>query len=217
MHAPLSTYLSSQRTRARVSYTLSESRDPPLVEIDPVESGAAEDAFWHLGRSLLLCSAPFGSIRERWGSRQRHLHRRIRWVVGVEYRTTVEQLKYIRDEIEAWLIRDARFATPPEAPLFVRIDTFNASSIDFLIYAFTRTTNWGEWLEIKEEFAFAIMQIIERAGTGFAFPSQTVYLRQEDPPEIMAPPVRSNFASPGQSVLPDAAGTRGFGESDGGG
>jgi MscS family membrane protein len=144
-------------------------------------------------------------------------HRRIRWVVGVEYRTTVEQLKYIRDEIEAWLIRDARFATPPEAPLFVRIDTFNASSIDFLIYAFTRTTNWGEWLAIKEEFAFAIMQIIERAGTGFAFPSQTVYLRQEDPPEIMAPPVRSNFASPGQSVLPDAAGTRGFGESDGGG
>ena len=43
-------------------------------------------------------------------------HRRIRWVVGVEYRTTVDQLKYIRDEIEAWLVNDPRFATPPEAP-----------------------------------------------------------------------------------------------------
>lgn len=32
------------------------------------------------------------------------------------------------------------------------------------------------------------MQIIERAGTGFAFPSRTIYLQQADPPEIMAPP-----------------------------
>ncbi|MEL6258037.1 MAG: mechanosensitive ion channel family protein, partial [Pseudomonadota bacterium] len=75
----------------------------------------------------------------------RMTHRRIRWVVGVEYRTTVPQLKYIRDEIEAWLWNDPRFANPPETALFVRIDSFNDSSIDFLIYCFTKTTNWGEW------------------------------------------------------------------------
>lgn len=141
-------------------------------------------------------------------------HRRIRWVVGVEYRTSVDQLKYIRDEIEAWLIGDTRFAKPPEAALFVRIDTFNASSIDFLIYVFTRTTNWGEWLAIKEEFAFAIMQIIERSGTAFAFPSQTVYLQQTDPPEIMAPPARSQGA---RSGLEGADRTKGYGETDGAG
>lgn len=144
-------------------------------------------------------------------------HRRIRWVVGVEYRTTVEQLKYIRAEIEAWLVNDARFATPPEAPLFVRIDTFNASSIDFLIYAFTRTTNWGEWLAIKEEFAFAIMQIIERSGTTFAFPSQTIYMQQVDPPEIMAPPPKSEAARTAQHELAGVERTKGFGESDGAG
>ena len=142
-------------------------------------------------------------------------HRRIRWVVGVEYRTTVDQLKYIREEIEAWLVKDTRFATPPEAPLFVRIDTFNASSLDFLIYAFTRTTNWGEWLAIKEEFAFAIMQVIERSGTTFAFPSQTVYLQHIDPPEIMAPPPRSETAANVQAELASAGRTKGFGESDG--
>ena len=121
----------------------------------------------------------------------RMTHRRIKWVVGVEYRTTVDQLKYIRDEIEAWLWEDERFANPPDAALFVRIDSFNASSIDFLIYCFTNTRNWGEWLKIKEEFAVAIMEIIERAGTGFAFPSRTLYMQQQDPPEIMAPPARS--------------------------
>lgn len=118
----------------------------------------------------------------------RMTHRRIKWAVGVEYSTTVDQLRYIRDEIEAWLMNDDRIAKPPEVSLFVRVDAFNDSSIDFLIYTFTNTTNWGEWLAIKEEFALAVMQIIERAGTGFAFPSRTIYLQQADPPEIMAPP-----------------------------
>ena len=76
----------------------------------------------------------------------RMTHRRIKWAVGVEYRTTVDQLKYIRDEIEAYLWANPAFAKPPAASLFVRVDNFNASSIDFLIYTFTNTTNWGEWL-----------------------------------------------------------------------
>lgn len=118
----------------------------------------------------------------------RMTHRRIKWAVGVEYRTTVEQLKYIRDEIEAYLWDNPAFAKPPAAALFVRVDTFNSSSIDFLIYTFTNTTNWGDWLALKEEFALEIMNIIERAGTGFAFPSRTLYMQQQDPPEIMSPP-----------------------------
>ncbi len=118
----------------------------------------------------------------------RMTHRRIKWVVGVEYRTTVEQLKFIRDEIEAFLWDSPEFAKPPATALFVRVDTFNASSIDFLIYTFTNTTNWGEWLALKEKLALEIMDIIERAGTGFAFPSRTVYMQQQDPPEIMSPP-----------------------------
>ena len=118
----------------------------------------------------------------------RMTHRRIMWAVGVEYSTSVEQLKAIRQDIEDWLIQDDRFAKPPEVSLFVRVDKFNASSIDFLIYTFTRTTIWGEWLKAKEDFAYAIMDIIARNGASFAFPSQTIYMNQPDPPEIMAPP-----------------------------
>ncbi|MEL7230892.1 MAG: mechanosensitive ion channel family protein [Pseudomonadota bacterium] len=121
----------------------------------------------------------------------RMTHRRIKWVIGVEYRTTLEQLRYIRDEIEALIWNDERFARPPEAALFVRINAFNDSSIDFLIYCFTHTTNWSEWLAIKEELATNIYEIVERAGTGFAFPSRTLYMQQQDAPEIITPPVRS--------------------------
>jgi MscS family membrane protein len=144
----------------------------------------------------------------------RMTHRRIKWVIGVEYRTTVDQLKYIRDEIEAWLWNDTRFAKPPEAALFVRIDNFNASSIDYLIYAFTHTKDWGEWLAIKEEFAVAVMDIIEKAGTSFAFPSQTIYMQETDPPEIMAPPARSEGVERARGMIEDAKRRRGIGEAD---
>lgn len=146
----------------------------------------------------------------------RMTHRRIKWAVGVEYRTTVEQLKYIRDEIEAYLWARPEFAKPPATALFVRVDAFNASSIDFLIYTFTNTTNWGEWLKLKEELALEIMDIIEKAGTGFAFPSRTLYMQQQDPPEIMSPPELSPRVEQARLEKLAHAKASGAGDDDGG-
>jgi MscS family membrane protein len=103
-------------------------------------------------------------------------HRRIYWKIGVEYRTSADQLRQIRDGIEAYILGSDEFAHPPEVSTFVRIDAFNESSIDIMIYCFTRTTDWGEWLEIKERFAYKITEIVEAAGTGFAFPSRSIYI-----------------------------------------
>lgn len=121
-------------------------------------------------------------------------HRRIYWMIGVEYRTTVDQLRQVRDEIEAYVLGNDDFAKPPEVPTFVRIDRFSDSSIDIMLYCFTKTTNWGEWLAIKETLALEIKNIVERAGTGFAFPSQSVYVESlpadpaGDQPEAFVPP-----------------------------
>jgi len=103
-------------------------------------------------------------------------HRRIYWTIGVEYRSSADQLREIRDGIEAYILGSDEFAHPPEVSTFVRIDAFNESSIDIMIYCFTRTTDWGEWLEIKERFAYKIKEIVEAAGTGFAFPSRSIYI-----------------------------------------
>ena len=103
-------------------------------------------------------------------------HRRIYWKIGVEYRTTAAQLREIREAIEAYILAAKEFAHPPEVPTFVRIDAFNESSIDIMVYCFTRTTVWGEWLKIKEELALKIKDIVEGAGTGFAFPSRSIYV-----------------------------------------
>ena len=121
-------------------------------------------------------------------------HRRIYWKIGVEYRTSVDQLREIRDRIEAYIVESAEFASPEDVATFVRIDSFNASSIDIMLYCFTRTTVWGEWLEIKEQLAYRIKEIVEEAGSGFAFPSQSVYIESipSERPEIFVPPTVQN-------------------------
>lgn len=117
-------------------------------------------------------------------------YRRISWKIGLEYRTTIDQLRIIRDQIEEYLTKSDAFVQPPSASLFVRIDSFNASSIDIMLYTFTKTRVWGEWLEHKERLAYRVKEIVEGAGANFAFPSQSVYVEQlpHDMPEPFVPP-----------------------------
>lgn len=117
-------------------------------------------------------------------------HRRIYWKIGVEYSTSVDQLRQIRDQIETFVVESDDYADPGQVATFVRIDSFSDSSIDIMLYCFTITTNWGKWLEIKEQLAYRIKEIIEGAGSGFAFPSQSLYVESlpGDGPEIFIPP-----------------------------
>lgn len=107
-------------------------------------------------------------------------YRRIYWTIGVEYKTSVDQLRQIRDQIEDYLIQNSDFVDPPEVSQFVRIDRFNDSSIDIMIYCFTKTTDWGEWLRLKEAFAYQIKQIVADAGSDFAYPTQSLYVHMPD-------------------------------------
>jgi MscS family membrane protein len=116
--------------------------------------------------------------------------RRIYWVIGVEYRTTIEQLRKIRDGIEEYILKSKDFAHPPDVPTFVRIDKFADSSIDIMVYCFTKTTVWAEWLELKEQLAYHIKQTVEGVGTSFAFPSRSIYMEKttSEQPEVFIPP-----------------------------
>lgn len=120
----------------------------------------------------------------------RMTNRRIYWMIGVTYDTTAEQLKEIRDGIMGYIQEHDDFEKKEGLATFVRVDSFNASSIDIMVYCFTKTTVWGEWLEAKENFAFAIKEIVEGAGTSFAFPSQSLYVESwpGDSAEIFNPP-----------------------------
>jgi len=125
-------------------------------------------------------------------------HRRIYWKIGVLYDTTADQLREIRDGIEAYILGDEAFAKPEDVATFVRIDSFNDSSIDIMVYCFTKTTVWGEWLEVKEQLAYRIKEIVEGAGSAFAFPSRSLYLEAvpADAPEEFSPPANGPDTKP---------------------
>ena len=121
-------------------------------------------------------------------------HRRIYWMIGLEYRSSAEQLAAVCNGIRDYISTHKDYAQPPEVAQFVRVDSFGPSSIDVMLYCFTKTTNWGEWLEVKEALAFKVKEIVEEAGTSFAFPSQSIYVETMpvlDAPESFTPPTKS--------------------------
>ncbi len=106
---------------------------------------------------------------------RRH-HRRIRWLIGLEYKTTIDQLKNIRDDINNLINKNDNFAKNENAGFYVRIDSFSSSSIDMLVQAFTVTNDWAQYLQIKEDLAVQIINIVEKNRAAFAFPSQSLYV-----------------------------------------
>ncbi len=106
------------------------------------------------------------------------MYRRIEWVLHLEYRTSVDQLRYIVKKIKKYLYENSDFVKPPEAILQVKLDDFGDSSINLLIYCFTNTNVWAEWLKIKEELLLKIKEIVEESGAVFAFPSSSLYIEK---------------------------------------
>ena len=101
----------------------------------------------------------------------------ISWVITLQYNTTVDQLKKIRDEIEKYVTthKDYKISLGHA----VRVDKFSDSSIDMYIRCFTVTDDWDEWLAVKERLAIEIKQIVEKNNASFAFPSQSIYVEKK--------------------------------------
>jgi MscS family membrane protein len=62
----------------------------------------------------------------------------------------------------------------------VFVDRYNDFSIDILIYCFTRTVNWAEWLAVKEDVIYKIAEILKNNHLEFAYPTQVRIHRQEN-------------------------------------
>jgi len=100
--------------------------------------------------------------------------RRIKMHIGLTYGTTSEQIVQIKHDIEQ-MLRSHEGISQKDS-LMVYFDSFGDSSLNIFIYTFTATANWAKYLEIREDIHIKIMQIVEANGSGFAFPSQSIYV-----------------------------------------
>jgi MscS family membrane protein len=100
--------------------------------------------------------------------------------LGLRYETTPDQMRFVLVEVRRLLYAHPKVDPDPARVRFVG---FGAYSLDVDLFAYVRASDFSEYLEVTEDLNLRIMDIVERSGTGFAFPSSTTYLARDDGPD----------------------------------
>lgn len=103
--------------------------------------------------------------------------RRARFYIGLTYDTSIEQMKKVVKEIETLINQHP--GTDQEGR--VKFQEFGASSLDIMVLYYVNSTKWDDFIDVKEDINFKIMEIVEKNNCEFAFPSTTVYLQKNEP------------------------------------
>lgn len=102
---------------------------------------------------------------------------RLATTLGLRYETTPDQLRHVLVGLRKVLIAHPLVANDPAR---VRFSGFGASSLDVEIFAFVTTSDFNEFCAVREDIYLRFMDVVSASGTGFAFPSQTVYMGRDD-------------------------------------
>jgi len=99
--------------------------------------------------------------------------RRIKMTVGLTYDTNSTQMQNILNQIRQMLKDDPDINNKT---ILINFTDFQDSALGVFCYFFTNTTNWQEYLIVRERMNLNIMKIVEDNKASFAFPSQSVYI-----------------------------------------
>ena len=102
----------------------------------------------------------------------RMYNRRIKVEIGLRYED-LGRIELITDQVRAMLKEHP--AIDQQQSVMANFDQWGDSSIGFLVYCFTKSTVWAEWLAAQQDVFLKIAGIVQAAGADFAFPSATVY------------------------------------------
>ncbi|WOE30537.1 MULTISPECIES: mechanosensitive ion channel family protein [unclassified Acinetobacter] len=122
-------------------------------------------------RPLYIPNSVFSSISVENPGRMSN--RRIKTDIGLRYEDA-NKIAAIVDDIYNMLLHHQKIDT--SQTLLVNFNAFADSSLNIMVYCFTKTTNWSEWLTAQQDVYLSIIEIVHAHGADFAFPSQTVYL-----------------------------------------
>lgn len=99
--------------------------------------------------------------------------RRIKMKLGLTYGTSTETMEKIIKEIKQML---SNHPDINKETMHIYFTDFDDSSLGIFCYYFTNSTDWGEYMRVREDTNFKIMKIVKDNGADFAFPSRSVYI-----------------------------------------
>lgn len=105
--------------------------------------------------------------------------RRAKFDINLTYDTTSEQIRFITRDIQEYINNHPR--TNDEGR--IRFLSLGPHSKDVMVLYFVDTMDWNEFIDIKEEVNYKIVEIVEKYGAAFAFPTQTLYVQQSQQDE----------------------------------
>lgn len=106
----------------------------------------------------------------------RMTNRRIRTNIGIRYQDA-DKMDVITHDIKQMLLHHPEIDT--QQLLIVNFTEFGISSLNFMVYTFTKTTKWAHFQEVQHDVFLKIFDIIRKHGAQCAFPTQTVHLQNE--------------------------------------
>ncbi|WP_415408056.1 mechanosensitive ion channel family protein [Sulfurovum sp. CS9] len=136
---------------------------------------------------------------------RRSIGRRIKMNIGLTYQSDFDDIRQAIVDIRSMLkehpgianertsyqnsYRQAKLVSTEDfkgvkRTTLVYMDEFADSSINILVYCFSRTVVWSEWLEIKEDVMFKIAEILKKNNLDFAYPTLTLHQAEEETKEI---------------------------------
>ena len=141
--------------------------------------GTVENIGWRLTRirtfdkrPLYVPNSVFNTISVENPSRM--TNRRIKETMGIRY-DDIHKMSSIVDQVISMLRNHPDIDN--DQTLIVNFNSFAASSVEFFIYTFTKTTDWIQFHEIKQDVLLKIVGIVEENGAEFAFPTSTLHLQ----------------------------------------
>jgi len=127
---------------------------------------------------------------------RRSIGRRIKMNIGVMYESDFNDIRQAIVEIKEMLKKHPGIANERTAyqnsyrqaklvstedfkgvkrTTLVYMDEFADSSINILVYCFSRSVDWAEWLEVKEDVMYKIADILKKNSLDFAYPTLTLH------------------------------------------
>ncbi|MCB1841486.1 MAG: mechanosensitive ion channel, partial [Halioglobus sp.] len=127
-------------------------------------------------RPLYVPNATFSQISVENPSRM--FNRRIYETIGLRYKDADKMADVVTQVREMLASHEA---IDHSRTLIVNFVSFGASSLDFFVYTFTKTTVWVEYHKVKEEILLRILDIIHANDADVAFPTRSLQVEQLPP------------------------------------
>ncbi len=148
-----------------------------------------------------LITIPNSRLANDWikNYSRRLIGRRIKFWIKIKYTTDIKEINRVIKEIREMLETHPMIVTDKKIQnklkhkmqkntlflledkygvrktLLVYLDKFNDYSMDILVYAFSITIDWEEWLKVKQDVMIKVLEIIKKSSLELAYPTSVIF------------------------------------------